>query len=411
MRYQKFIIMSVMLCLCFLVVSITQSKTNITYWTWLSAEDATKQFMKIHPDIKVDMIQMGPWDIHDKLLVSIASGSGAPDVAQLVLRRFSDYSTTGKLLDLTPYVEDIKDGYLPEILSFVQYDGKIWGLNVDIAPGVVWYRRDIFEKAGINPTSIVTWEDYLQAGEAIKKATGSFLMPMFVPAGQWGANALALFLHSMGGNIYTKEGTLIRNNQKLRAVLEWLWDVYSVKGLAEGITFFTPEFWAAFKEGRFASWPMNTAEGANIKRYMPELKGKWGAMPFPRWTGMDKALTGFWGGTVLAVPEQSANHIAAVTFIKWFAGTVEGQVAASKAWNAVPAYQPAFEHPFYKEVDPYFGVNIYERINPFEPFYYFDWAETEQIIGNQLDLMFAGKISPEEAATNIEKEIAQSLKR
>lgn len=36
-----------------------------------------------------------------------------------------------------------------------------WG----IAPTVLFYREDLFQKAGIDVNSIVTWEDFIEAGK------------------------------------------------------------------------------------------------------------------------------------------------------------------------------------------------------------------------------------------------------
>jgi lactose/L-arabinose transport system substrate-binding protein len=184
------------------------------------------------------------------------------------------------------------------------------------------------------------------------------------------------------------------------------------QGYGESITFFTPEFWGEFKAGNIASWPMNMAEGANIKINMPELSGQWGVMPIPRWDDKSEKLTGFWGGTVLLVPDQTPNKEGAAQFVKWLCATNEGQLAAGKTWNAVPALPSAYENSFYTQGDPFFsGDNSYAMINDTTPFYYFDWAVVEKVLGEQIDLMFAEKITPAQAREAIEKNIAAETKR
>ena len=78
----------------------------------------------------------------------------------------------------------------------------------------------------------------------------------------------------------------------------------------------------------------------------------------------------------------------------------------------MPAYSPAYKDSFYALGDPYYGGdNVYKMINPVKPFYYFDWAITERIIGKQLDLMFAGKVTPAAARAAIEAELIDETNR
>ena len=403
----------VILSLLMLMVMVSplwaaEEKTKVTYWTWLSNQDLVDEFNKSHPNIQVEFIKMGSYDAQNKFLVALSSGTGAPDVIQIMLRQFSLFTNSGKLVEMTDYVKDIKSQYARDLIEVVSYKSKIYGLPVNTSPAVIWYRRDVFKKYNI-PVPVATWNDFVKAGEVLKK-NGIFIMPLFNPAGSWGANAVVMFLQSRGGNIYTAKGKLIRNNKELEYVLQWV-NNFNKNKLTDSITFFTPEFYGSLKT-QFACWPMNVAEGANIKRYLPDMSGQWGVMPFPKWNDKKEQLTGYWGGTILTVPKQSKVKEAALTFVKWVAGTVPGQVAAGKSAFAVPAYRPALKDDFYTQGDPYFGNdNFYKMINPVKPIYYFDWAVTERVIGKHMDLMFAGKESPQQARAAIENELADETNR
>ena len=47
------------------------------------------------------------------------------------------------------------------------HDGKVYAVPWDVGPCGVFYRRSIFEKYGIDPEKIETWEDYINAGKVI----------------------------------------------------------------------------------------------------------------------------------------------------------------------------------------------------------------------------------------------------
>jgi multiple sugar transport system substrate-binding protein len=383
-------------------------KTKLQFWTWLSNEDAIAEFNNSQGQFEVEHVQMSHADINNKLIVALSANAGAPDIAQTTHRYFSLHGNTGKLYDMSSIVRDVISQYPESLQKLVTLNGRVYALPADISPAVLWYRKDIFDKYGIK--SVDTWNQYNNAAQTLKK-DGIYMMPIFNPAGAWGSNAIAMFLGSRGGNIFTPDGKVIQNNRELEFVLNYFYTM-NKQGYGESITFFTPEFWGEFKAGNIASWPMNMAEGANIKKNMPELSGKWGVMPIPRWDDKSEKLTGFWGGTVLLVPDQVPNKEGAAQFVKWLCATNEGQLAASRTWNAVPAFPAAYENSFYTQGDPFFsGDNSYAMINDTTPFYYYDWAVVEKVLGEQIDLMFAERITPAQAREAIEKNIAAETKR
>jgi multiple sugar transport system substrate-binding protein len=384
-------------------------KVKLQYWTWLSNQDAVAEFNKTQDSFEIEHVQMAHADINNKLIVALSSGAGAPDVVQTTHRYFSLHGNTGKLYDMASFAGDVVSKYPESLQKLVTVNGKVYALPADISPAVLWYRKDIFQKYNIK-TPVETWQQYDEAARVLK-SNGVYIMPIFNPAGGWGSNAVAMFLGSRGGNIFTADGKVIQNNRELEYVLNYFYTM-NKQGYGQSITFFTPEFWGEFKAGNIASWPMNMAEGANIKKNMPELSGKWGVMPIPKWNDKTEKLTGFWGGTVLMVPDQSPNKEKAAQFVKWLCGTNEGQLAASRTWNAVPALPSAYENSFYTQGDPFFGGdNSYAMINSTTPFNYFDWAVVEKVLGEQIDLMFADKISPAQAREAIEKGITAETKR
>jgi ABC-type glycerol-3-phosphate transport system substrate-binding protein len=390
----------------------TDEKVTITHWTWLDMDPVAREYEALNPNVKIEVVRLGPWDLHDKLLVSLASGQGLPDVATLVVRRFPNYSTTGKLYDLTPYVKDEVDNYDPGVLDAVSYQGKVFGLPNDISPMIFYYRTDIFNEVGIDVEDIRTFEDYREAGKKLKEA-GYYLMPMFYPASNWGTNALNLFLHSNRGNFFTADGKVKTDNPELLEVLKYFYDLVFVDKTMDTIKYFTNEFWGSFNADKYATWIVNAPEAANMKQNLPDLAGKWSVARVPQWKDADDNYIGVWGGSILTIPAQAENKEAALDWIKWLNASVDGQIAQSKAWNAIPSYLPALDAPHYQDDDPYFGIRFLDFIEPMEipPYYYYDWAQTEVIVGNQMDLMFGGEQGYMETYEGIIRDLKNQLNR
>ncbi|PYG85765.1 ABC-type glycerol-3-phosphate transport system substrate-binding protein [Ruminiclostridium sufflavum DSM 19573] len=379
------------------------------FWTWLSTQQpAIDKYNSMQDEVKIELVQMSHTDIAQKLLIALASGTGAPDMFQQPQRTFSNISKTGKLMDMTPYIQDSINKFSPAVTGLLTYEGKIYGMAPDVSPGVIWYRKDVFEQNGIG--EIKTWNEFLAAGEKLKEK-GLYIMPVFNPAGTWGANEIAMFMQSRGGNFFTEDGKVIKNNTELEFTLNWFNDALK-NGIAEGLTFFTPEFWGEFKASKIVAWPMNIAEGANIKKNAPELSGKWDVMPFPKWDDKTETLTGYWGGTAIAIPEMSPVKEKVVKYAQWLCTTNEGQQAMYTSWGSVPSNNEALKDSFFSKGDEYFsGSNPLEKINDVKPFYYYDFSKVEAIVGEQVDLMFSGKQDAAATARNIENSIASATGR
>jgi multiple sugar transport system substrate-binding protein len=90
--------------------------------------------------------------------------------------------------------------------------------------------------------------------------------------------------------------------------------------------------------------------GGFLKSWIdPEGAGNWGIVPIP-----EDPLQN-WGGSFLAIPEQSQNKEAAWAFIEYSMATNKAQNQMFVAVDYFPAYTSAWESPLYEEGDFYFG--------------------------------------------------------
>jgi raffinose/stachyose/melibiose transport system substrate-binding protein len=63
-----------------------------------------------------------------------------------------------------------KDTFYPATLQNFTVGGKIYGLPNDAAPIVLWYNRDLCQKAGVDPTKIQYWDDFVDAAKKCQAA-------------------------------------------------------------------------------------------------------------------------------------------------------------------------------------------------------------------------------------------------
>lgn len=377
---------------------------KITVWSWHDLDkEVAELFMKENPNIEVEVVKIGPWDIETKLLTAIASGRGAPDVAAVVSRRFQRFASGTGMTDLTEYVGDDASNYLEAPLKEHMYDGKIFALPVTVAVMACLYRRDLFEKYGLEIPE--TMADLYKIKEKLPK--DMYVMPLFVPSGQWGSDAFRVYMQLAGGTIFDENGKVIQNNAAGKQTMNYYKQLIDDKVVMTG-AWFTPESYAAIGEGKVVLWLTNISEPSNLMAKFPELSGKWGMAPLPLWEEGSPAITAEYGVKGFCVPAQSKNIPAAEEFVKWICSSKTAQDKfAQNFWFS--AYKPYLDSSeILKQPNEYLGGTIpLDVFNAREIKYYnfIDWVQTSDILGQEIDAMFGGEKTPDQAWNDFESRL------
>ena len=132
------------------------------------------RFNELYPNVKIEY-QPQPSDYQTKIKADAAGGTMA-DVFYLDSGLMQSLAPEGLLLDLTPYLEEggvSLDSYPASLLELFQLDGKTYGLPKDFNPLVLFVNNAMAEAAGIDPTSITTWEAWQDATEKMTTGEGN----------------------------------------------------------------------------------------------------------------------------------------------------------------------------------------------------------------------------------------------
>ncbi|GGK38843.1 hypothetical protein GCM10008955_35800 [Deinococcus malanensis] len=309
---------------------------EITYMTnkgdvmkdWLPA------FQKLYPKVKVTLIPVAASDLRQKVTTS-ASGNQMPaDVMQIegvdlefIARRFPTL-----LMDLTSKAKKYQRGFSQAHWQGGTVNNKVYGLALDNSTAAMFYRTDLFKKAGINPSKIKTWDDYIAAGVKLQAmnpdikitSTNVFSDDLMLRA---------LMQQANGGYYFNKDGDITINSpgsQRALAKLKEMWDKKLILQ-AQAI----PEVVGAWKAGRSATIIAPAFMASLLQVIVPEQKGLWGVMPLP---GFGKPQPADFGTTYATIAQASKSKDAAWAFTEWLA-TVGGQ---RRGFNpgALNAYLP-----------------------------------------------------------------------
>lgn len=360
---------------------------DIVVGGWPSGDDAFEAamagFNEKYPNINVELQFTDTTAHHQNLQTALAAGSGAPDVAMVEGAYVAQYRNSAALADLNQFgAQNLKDDFV----SFkwdqcISDDGSaIRLIPWDVGPTTIFYRTDIFEKAGL-PTDpeevdeyLSTWDGVLKAAEAVHAlsnnnwfiADGSYLYQLLFQNRDYYDENLNLKLERDGD--IDCLNTIIKMRQE---------------GLDMNVDMWSTEAYAAYADGSIACVPNGCWFGGFLKTDIdPDGAGHWAVANLPAGIGAKN-----WGGSFLVIPEQSQNKEAAWAFVSYMLATAKGQNDMFEAVDYFPAYTPAYEdNAIYEYEDPYFGGQKTREL----------WAELatqlEPVYTTQMDTTAEGQI-------------------
>ncbi|MHC1547291.1 ABC transporter substrate-binding protein [Phyllobacterium sp. K27] len=359
MRFKSFGVTAIVTILGFSTAPALAQSGNISVWAWNVAASSLKLILKDFnekfPDIKVDVQDLGNDQVFDKTLAACAAGgAGLPDIvqienfeAEIIWNRFPDCFSNLKDLGYTAEIQ----AKFPEFKRTELEIGDVaYAMPWDSGPVAVFYRRDFYEKAGVDPTSIKSWDDFIAAGKKVAAANPGVAMAQadFNGDSEW----FRMLSNEQSCGYFSTDGQSITINQPACvAALEKLKEMKSAGTLTAGNW---NEKVQSSTAGTVASQLYGGWYEGSIRSNSPKLEGKWGVYPMPSLTA-DGPHAANLGGSALAISSASENKEAAWAYLNYALGTNEGQIAMLKGYGLVPSLLNAADDPFISEPQPYWG--------------------------------------------------------
>ena len=330
---------------------------DVQVWSWdiaaKSLQDLTPAFERAHPHERVTVDQTGAGMLM-RLMLSLASGTGAPDITQMEAQDAPRFIGTGQLADLTPVAAKYQASFPPSVWANCSRGGHVYAIPWDIGPCAVYYKRDLFAKYGIDPSKISTWDDYIEAGRTIVAKSGG--KTKMLPMGSGDLSIIfELLIQQTGGQIFDAQGRIAVDSPQSRRALEIIAKMRKA-GICSDSAAYGQEWMSGFNDESIATYPGAEWLGGIIKDSSgPDAKkGRWGVFRLPA-AAPGGVRAANLGGSVLAIPAQCPNKNAAWAFIEYALCTREGQLAQYRDVGLFPAYLPALQSPAITAPDPFFG--------------------------------------------------------
>ncbi len=303
-------------------------ESTTQYWS-----DIKKAYEAAHKGVTIEMVDLGSTD-YMTVLATELSGSGS-DFDVVTIKDVPGYATLvqkNAIIALDDYIKkdkvDLKKfaGATDQVLV----DGKLYELPFRNDFWVIFYNKDIFDRAGVAyPTNDMTWEEY---DALARKVTNT----------KFGSQVYGTHYHTWRSTVQLcamldgKHTILDGNYDFVKPYYEMILK-QEKDGVCRKYADLKTEglhYSAAFSGGDVAmmnqgSWFISTMI-TNIKKgeYDSKLCGNWGLVKYPHAKGVEAGST---LGTItgLSVTSASKNKDAAWEFVNWVSGADGAAVMAS----------------------------------------------------------------------------------
>lgn len=328
--------------------SSTDGKKEITFLGWgdpsevKTFETLIEKYEAEYPDVKVNYISVPATDFDTKLQTMIAGGT-QPDVFYLRPENVMSYADSGRLYDITSYVQDNEifdeNNVWAKAIDMYRYDGNIpgtgniYGLPKDIGPFALAYNKDLFAEAGIpdpDPDVPWTWDEFLENAKKLTKGEGTDK--------QYGTATYSLesAVWSNGADWLdeTKTKVTITDPEFIEA-MQWVADLALVHGVMttqeDELSLGNFQRWIDGNIGMMGIGPWSQAQ------FWEECEFEWDLMPWPSSPSTGENAV-WYGGMGYGVSPDSPYIEESCNLAAFLAFNEDAQVTNYQMGQAVPNF-------------------------------------------------------------------------
>ncbi len=380
---------------------------TLEFWELSVGEELMRslldRFERRHPGIKVHFQQLS-WDYGlDKIITSIAAGN-PPDLVELGTDWVPQFSSSGVLNDLTEDLAPDKPNFL--LWDTVTYQDRLYGLPWLAGTRILFYNRELFSRAGLNPDKPpATWKELYEASKRIDDLGPNIYgigLHVGEPYSPW--QQFLPFAWGNGGQILDPEWKECLLDQP--PVLDALNFFKSLKPFA--LMQRQEQVNQLFAEGRIGIQLSGTWNFAGIPRLNPTLNYGVGLIPRP---SQDKGTNAsFAGGEVLVIPTSSRHKQAALKLARFLAEEEQAMAVVEAQRNILPTVISAVNHPYYRN-HPEQKVVFEQLKTSVAPPTHPAWGQMQEKITRGIEEVLLQDKEPKKALSEMTAEINKIIQR
>ncbi len=312
--------------------------TEIEFWTFqdLHVEFYEKMAEKWNEENPNEPIKLVPTvypfdDMHNKLLIALQSGVGAPDLVDIEIGKYANFLKGDvQLMPLNDIVEPELDNIVKARVDIYSKDNNYYGICFHVGAAVIYYNTELCKLAGVDYENINTWDEYYEAGKKLKAADPDKYWTSVETSDIW---HLWPMVAELGGDMVSSDGKPSIDSPAMAQALEFNRKLVDegIAVVAPGNYFHAEEFYGLMNSGAIGSIVMPMWYMDRFTDYMPDLAGKIAIEPLPVWEAGQSRSVGQ-GGTGTSITAQCDNPELTKKFLAFAKLSAEGNI---EIWNTM----------------------------------------------------------------------------
>lgn len=377
-------------------------------------EELVNEFNNSQDKITVKHVFV-PWgEIFTKNKAAIAAGNPV-DVIVNDVNSVPNRAAAGEVEDLSQFLSKDtsfkEEDYNSNYLNAMKYEGKIYGLPFAVDNRIIYYNKDHFIKAGLDPENPPkTWEELKQAAAKLDVKNGDKYEVMgFYPLFGNGGYDTWMINSDKGIDFYDEntQGISINTPSKVKALafIDGFTKHFGKSAIDEFKASFGAGMQDPFISGKLSMMTQTPAYNNIIKANKSDMN--FGVMPLPEMeTGNGNWSNG--GGFNLEIPKGAKNPAASYEFIKFLMSDKAQKIWSSKNFELSVKKSLGEDPELIKDPVYKLSSGLLSQTTP--GVYPMNWLGYNDYLNPVLDELTAGSITPEEAAAKAQSQVETFLK-
>jgi sorbitol/mannitol transport system substrate-binding protein len=337
-------------------------------------QDLSNQFEKDNPEIDLKWVVLEENVLRQRVTNDIANKGGQFDVMTIGTYETPIWAKQGWLVPFNnlPAEYDVNDILAP-VRDALSYEGKLYALPFYAESSMLYYRKDLFDQAGITMPNQPTYDQVAQWASKVHDPNNGVYGICLRGKPGWGEN-MAFFttlVNTFGGKWFDTSWQPDLNSPEWNKALTYYVDILSKYGPPGASSNGFNENLALFSTGKCGMWiDATVAAGklADAKESQVADKVGFARAPIASYPNGSNWL---WAWS-LAVPASTKSPEAAQKFVQWATSKPYVQlVAQERGWVAAPpgTRKSTYDNPEYKKTAPFAEIVLtsIEAADPSKP--------------------------------------------
>ncbi len=338
-------------------------------------KDHTNRFTA-ETGIDVQYVVLPENELRQKVTQDVALGSGTYDVVTIGTYDTPFWAENGWIVSLEPYFEgmdaDAKTRFdrgdiFPAVQSALSsQSGALHALPFYAEGSIIMYRKNVFEKAGLQMPYEPTWQQIYDFAKQLHDPANGFYGIVLRGLPGWGQNMapFGTLINAFGARWFDEAWRPQFTTQEMQEAWKFYKDIIQNAGEPGPTSVGFTEALALMSSGKAAMWyDASSGAGPLVGSEGTQVKGKIGYALAP--TAKKKNTTWFWAWA-LAIEASSKNKDAAFQFLTWATSKEYiRMVGKNIGWENVPpgTRKSTYENNEYREAADFAQITYDSILN------------------------------------------------